>query len=203
LPILFSTPIEALISYSSLKEAISFNQDFDFLEWTIKHRDIGIFGKERDELISETARQFGVDEDCVHIMGSARYGFSPTPKLVNGKVAKFPGRPFSEDSDVDITIISTQLFDTIWQDIYDQFPYFRKYNFRDFSRFSEFLYRGWMRADQIPLRHPWYRRWREKSVAISDRAIGSKLEVSVALFRNDYFMKRKLEGTIHTMMSEY
>ncbi len=53
--------------------------------------------------------QFGIGSQDVCIVGSARLGFSPSPARPEGK-PKF-GTPFKETSDVDVVVVSFDLFD--------------------------------------------------------------------------------------------
>lgn len=53
--------------------------------------------------------QLGIPEGAVIVVGSGRFGFSVSPD-------KF-GKPFSDFSDVDLAVVSVELFDQIWGDL--------------------------------------------------------------------------------------
>jgi hypothetical protein len=55
------------------------------------------------------ANAINTNPNNVAIIGSAKYGFSMAP----GKAM----RKFSEESDVDVVIVSQELFETVWTDI--------------------------------------------------------------------------------------
>lgn len=58
------------------------------------------------DLRSALTRTLGTRSEDIFIVGSAKMGFSLAPR-------KF-GRPFSEGSDIDVAIIDSELFDTLW-----------------------------------------------------------------------------------------
>jgi hypothetical protein len=91
-------------------------------------------------------RNFHVYPNEVIIVGSAKLGFSIAPdKRYN---------PFSETSDIDIAIASSQLFDELLQEVFDwtesgsaealAWPNRAK------RIFTDYLLRGWFRPDKLP-----------------------------------------------------
>ncbi len=57
----------------------------------------------------QTAERLGIPPDAIHLVGSAKLGFSVDP-------AKFP-RAFSPSSDIDLLVIDESLFDQLWSAI--------------------------------------------------------------------------------------
>src|SRR5258708_512627 len=101
------------------------------------------FGLEKDTyftLKSVVAQHFSINPAEVVMVGSAKLGFSiaPTKRY----------RPFSIDSDLDLAIVSSTLFDSLWEAVFDyavEKPYWAEK--RDFNTY---LARGWIRPDKLP-----------------------------------------------------
>ena len=76
----------------------------------------------------------------VFLVGSGRLGFSIKPQNEY--------REFNDDSDLDIVIVSKELFETYWNHMreYDQNLVYWK----DASVFENTFYNGWMRPDKLP-----------------------------------------------------
>lgn len=58
---------------------------------------------------SQLATSLASNEDNIYIVGSAKMGYSLAPR-------KF-GRPFADDSDIDVVIVDSTLYDTMWASI--------------------------------------------------------------------------------------
>lgn len=58
-------------------------------------------------LVEHLGKNLGVEENSFTIIGSAKIGFSLSPD-------NFP-RQFSDESDVDVLVVSQELFDQFWQ----------------------------------------------------------------------------------------
>ena len=69
--------------------------------------NVGLYSK----LKTTIAGHFSVDITSLHMVGSAKLGFSVAPHQL--------WKPFGEDSDIDIVIISEVLFDGFWQRLSD------------------------------------------------------------------------------------
>ena len=107
-------------------------------------------------LRSEVAKKFGLHPNEVFVVGSAKLGFSLAPKNRY--------RAFCDDSDIDIALVSSTLFEKYWRQAYDfqdNVPYWRDY-WEEYDEFIEFLFYGWIRPDKFPdseyfpLRKDWW-----------------------------------------------
>lgn len=58
------------------------------------------------DLRSEVADHFGLHPNEILVVGSAKLGFSVVPHKLY--------RPFCDESDIDVAIVSSTLFDKIW-----------------------------------------------------------------------------------------
>ncbi|MDQ8200509.1 hypothetical protein QEH56_20250 [Pelagicoccus enzymogenes] len=86
------------------------------------------------------SNKFTVEYNDVVVVGSANLGFSikPTKRYV----------PFGDDSDIDIAIVSRELFERVWREIY----IYSKSGavWPNKKMFIKYLFRGWIRPDLLP-----------------------------------------------------
>jgi hypothetical protein len=109
------------------------------------------------ELRKLVCEKFGIHYMDFSIIGSAKLGFSLNPDKI--------GKAFSEDSDIDIAIISNQLFDKVWTDLIE----YRNSNTIDirldpetkrrFDRLQWTMFFGHIRPDQMPKEFDFCRDW--------------------------------------------
>ncbi len=104
------------------------------------------------ELKSEVSLHFDLHPSQVVIVGSGKLGFSIAP----GKQYQH----FNDESDLDLAVVSSELFDRVWIDV---FEYSRGGAFwPDEKSFKDYLLRGWVRPDklppspQFPFRNDWW-----------------------------------------------
>lgn len=129
-------------------------------------------GKRGDEykLKNEVKSIFNIDITNIFIVGSSQLGFSITP---SGKKYKFNNfRIYEEDgkeeSDVDVAIISEEIFELELEKLYDylgayhikflneKFDGIERGDDRDlkkvyFQDYATYLLKGWLRADKMPI----------------------------------------------------
>ena len=87
------------------------------------------------DLRSEVAEKFQLHPNEVLVVGSAKLGFSIVPKKRY--------RPFCDESDIDVAIVSSRLFDEIWETVFlykEAVGYWPGY-----KEFTRYLFRGWIR----------------------------------------------------------
>lgn len=106
------------------------------------------------ELKQEIANKFDIHPSCVFMVGSGKLGFSLSEKKVFDKKTKELKetkprfRCFSDESDLDIAIVSPVLFNKYWRQVFkysQQKPFWEKQN-----AFKKNMFEGWMRPDQLP-----------------------------------------------------
>jgi hypothetical protein len=122
----------------------------DFCRRRLIHGTPYVFaGREEEfyEFRKRIATQWDADYSDVHILGSARLGFSPHKRT-----------EFSFDSDIDVAIVSEPLFDG-FMDIIREYQMELRRNRRAVSNpeldtyhtFLEYVALGWIRPDKLPL----------------------------------------------------
>lgn len=92
------------------------------------------------ELREEVCDHFDIEFNDVLLVGSGKLGFSIKPDRRYGE--------FNDDSDIDIAVVSTPLFQKVWKEAYlykKSGAYWPKCN-----QFFNFLSEGWMRPDKLP-----------------------------------------------------
>lgn len=95
------------------------------------------------KLKEQIAEHFKIHPPQVVMVGSGKLGFSI--------VDKKRYRSFGEISDLDIAIVTPNLFDRIWEEVFRRKGQFGIWP--EESRFSLYLARGWIRPDTLPLRN--------------------------------------------------
>lgn len=92
------------------------------------------------ELKQTVAKNFGLHHSAVIVVGSAKLGFSIAPTKLF--------RHFSDESDIDIVVTSSELYDEFWKDVFDYRA--RGEYWAEFESFRRYHFRGWMRPDKLP-----------------------------------------------------
>ncbi|MDY6867420.1 MAG: hypothetical protein SVT56_05885 [Chloroflexota bacterium] len=109
------------------------------------------------ELKSIIANEYHLHPSQVLIVGSGKLGFS----LVKRK--RYHG--FNSDSDIDVAIVSPDLFDRIWLEVFNYWK--ARYFWPEEEKFRSYLFRGWIRPDKLPpssifeISHNWWEFFRE------------------------------------------
>lgn len=91
-------------------------------------------------LKAEIADHFKIHPSEVLIVGSAKIGFSIAPQ----KRYRF----FHDQSDIDIAIVSTHLFNIVWEDVFNCWE--DAGGWQNFDQFKQYFFRGWIRPDYLP-----------------------------------------------------
>lgn len=137
------------------------------------------------------ADHFRVPITNIYLVGSAQFGFSlnPSKEYKNFREADNEEKNIKA-SDLDFAIISTKLFDEIWDELYD----FRINNIphdeddkKKFKMFKDYLFKGWIRPDSWPFDFYKKTEWFEFFNTLNPLV---NRQVSCGIFRNeDCFIK--------------
>jgi predicted nucleotidyltransferase len=136
--------------YSKISEVESREKLNDFCRKFILHGTPHIFHSREDDFYEfrrRIAEKFGISFHEVYITGSAKLGFSPLKQT-----------EFSYDSDIDVAIVSEELFNKIMETV-------RQYQMRlraarlavslqeikMYHKFLEYTAIGWIRPDMLPV----------------------------------------------------
>ena len=105
------------------------------------------------DLKEEISNHFNIQQTQIFVVGSAKLGFSIAP------TKRF--KMFDDDSDIDIAIIDSDLFDQFWKDVYTININLISRSEKDdnrYKKFVDYLFKGWIRPDLLPLkmRSDWF-----------------------------------------------
>jgi hypothetical protein len=157
----------------------------------------GLVDVDERELRAKIAHRFEVQLDEVLIVGSAKLGFTLRAKKIKGDEPSVRPAfsPFSYNSDVDIAIVSSDLFDNFWKRC---FEFWQSSGYRyagDYwpqgRNFRDYIFRGWMRPDHLPsegsftYRREWFNFFRKLT---SEGAAGD-YKISAGVYRETYFLE--------------
>lgn len=173
--------LDQLTSLSSEDELL------DFCRKRVIHGTPFVFDQREDdyyEFRKKIADHIQVNYFDVMISGSAKLGFSPVKK-----------KAFDLDSDIDVSIVSTALFDRIMGSIFDYQMALRQnrkaVSSSELSRYHQFLEygaMGWMRPDLLPtsfrvdeLKREWFEFF--KSISNGKSEVGN-YKVSAGVFKS-------------------
>ncbi len=132
-------------------------------------------------LRSEVASKFKIHPNEVLVVGSAKLGFSIAPKKTF--------RRFSDSSDVDLAIISSELFNVFWKEV---FSFWEQNGYWDkFDDFNRYLLRGWIRPDKFPSSKSFQRssEWWEFFKSLSGDRRYSSYKIVGAIYRDWHFLE--------------
>ena len=133
------------------------------------------------DLRSEVADHFGLHPNEVLVVGSAKLGFSVVPDKLY--------RPFCDESDIDVVLVSSTLFDEIWENVFSyryEGPYWPEY-----SEFVHYFFRGWIRPDKLPrssmfpLRENWWEFFRR----VTGSGRYGDYKIAGALYKSYFFLE--------------
>jgi len=132
-------------------------------------------------LRSTIARKYDVHPNDVLVVGSAKLGFSIAPRKQY--------RPFCDESDVDVVIVSEGLFSTIWQRVH-QYEDSGGY-WEGGPAFKEYLFNGWIRPDKFPRAKAFEicYEWWEFFKALAASGDYTPYKIRAALYKNWYFLE--------------
>jgi hypothetical protein len=157
-----------------------------------------IFKAEEDKYYSlkrVIASEFDVSTSNVVMVGSAKLGYSIAPKKL--------WRPIQENSDIDMVIISDQLFDSFWKQLLDfniNLTYRTEKDQEMYNEFLEYFFKGWLRPDKFPFKYPSKQKWFDFFSSISYKEY-DKRKVTGAIYRSEHFFKLYHEINIKKLRS--
>jgi hypothetical protein len=146
------------------------------------------------DLKSGIASEFGLHPSQVMIVGSAKLGFS----IVKWKRY----RPFGDTSDIDVAIISPELFDELWINVYE---YWQAGGYWDqIADFQEYLFRGWLRPDKLPPSRSFAgrRQWWEFFRRLTNSREFGDFQIRAGLYKSWYFLESYQAGCINQCREE-
>ena len=132
-------------------------------------------------LREKVSGHFEVEYQGVVLVGSAKLGFSIAP---NKRY-----RPFGDDSDIDIAIVSKALFERVWVETY-QYKLSGAYWPKAPDYFKN-LARGWIRPDMLPSsRHfPFASTWWDFFAELTQSREFGSYKITAGLYHSSFFLQ--------------
>lgn len=133
------------------------------------------------ELKEEVSDHFQLHPNEVYVVGSAKLGFSIAP------AKRF--RPFCDESDIDLAIISDTLFDRVWQELFDYEN--TQSSWPTKGAFVQYFFRGWIRPDKFPraTSFPFSNEWTEFFRELTNSRRYGDIKISAGIYRNWKFFE--------------
>ena len=132
----------------------------------------------------EISNHFQVNPEDVKMVGSAKLGFSIAPHQL--------WKPFDDESDIDMVIVSPEVFDRFWKQLYD-FNINLTVRTEDeqikYNKFLKYFFKGWIRPDLFPFDYPRREEWETFFKSISHGQYRNR-KVTGALYRDMEFFER-------------
>jgi len=141
--------------------------------------------EQETELRRRISDQFNISMREVFLVGSAKIGCTLTHKP-----KRAPLSPFGDESDVDVAIISEQLFNQYWKLVFDHWA-----DAGDWSKagkFKSYLFRGWLRPDMMPVdsEFPISNDWFEFFRSLQASGVSEGYKISAGIYHGDDFWER-------------
>ncbi|WP_110692570.1 hypothetical protein [Salinicola halophyticus] len=174
----------------------------DFAIRKILHGTPYLFYEREEELYNFKERicqKFTIHHTEILLVGSAKLGFSPIKKT-----------HFSLDSDVDIAIVSEELWEKVFQ-MGMELEYARKNaqitfhneQLKKYHRFLKFMAIGWVRPDLIPqhlqmssFKNDWFEFFNSISYGRSE---AGDYKVNAGIFRNHMYLEKYSTNSVKYM----
>lgn len=133
------------------------------------------------DLRSEIADHFQLNPNEVLVVGSAKLGFSIVPSKRY--------RLFHDESDIDVVLVSSRLFDEIWEAVFNyshEGGYWRKY-----KEFTESLFQGWIRPDKFPRSDIFKagKDWWNFFQGVTNSGVYGNYKIAGALYKSWFFLE--------------
>lgn len=132
-------------------------------------------------LKDSVAKKFNIHSTSIFMVGSAKLGFS----------IKTSRRflPFSDTSDIDVAIISGDLFEKIWKEVYiyrNEAGWWPEAN-----EFRKYLFKGWIRPDFLPTGKSFTlaQEWWEFFRGVTESGAFGPYKVSAGVYHSLFFFE--------------
>ncbi len=176
----------------------------DFCRKYLIHGIPYIFTDNQDdyyEFRKRIANQFDINFYEIYITGSAQLGFSPMRQ-----------KQFDDDSDIDVAIVSSQLYEKMLEHIDDYQMELRQARetvtgkeLKEYHSFLEYTAIGWIRPDKLPLsfgvrilKKSWFDFFQSISY---DRSEVGNYKVSAGVFKNYSYFERYTISTLKQIIN--
>jgi hypothetical protein len=126
---------------------------------------------------------FQINPEDVKMVGSAKLGFSIAPTQL--------WKPFDDESDIDMVIVSATVFDRFWKQLYDfniNLTVRTNEEQAKYNKFLKYFFKGWIRPDFFPFDYPQREEWDRFFKSMSYGQYGYR-KVTGAIYRDMEFFE--------------
>lgn len=157
-----------------------------------------------NKLKTEIGNFFSIPVETIYIVGSAKLGFSISEKkdYNTDQIIKPRYRPFGLDSDVDIAIVNSQLFDSFWEEIFK--VYCEDFEWGTSHSFQKYFFHGWIRPDKFPsgTNFPDANSWWKFFADLSRNPSFGRRRICAGLYKSINFLKKYQEVSVKECINE-
>jgi hypothetical protein len=131
------------------------------------------------DLKEQVAEHFNIHPSVVLMVGSGRLGFSLAPE----KRYRF----FCNESDIDMTIVSAELFDRVWELVVEY-----QGDWPERRAFQHYLFNGWIRPDKLPQAgsFDFTAEWWNFFKALTSCGKYGEYKITAGIYRSWYFIEK-------------
>lgn len=131
------------------------------------------------DLKEQISNQFKVHPSVILMVGSGKLGFS----LAKDKRYRF----FCNESDIDMAIISSELFDKVWQLLAEY-----RGDWPEKKEFQRYLFQGWIRPDKLPQsgEFPFTAGWWDFFMRLTSSGKYGECKITAGLYKSWFFIEK-------------
>jgi hypothetical protein len=135
---------------------------------------------QHDSLKTRISGKFGIEANNIVVVGSSKTGFSIAPEKRYA--------PFGDSSDIDIAIISSDLYVKVW---YELFDYQRSGAHWESKECEHYCFRGWIRPDKLPRSntYPFSKAWWEFFQSLTSSNQYGPYDIRAGLYHSKHFFE--------------
>ena len=147
------------------------------------------------------SEKFNIPITNIYLVGSGQFGFSLSPaKEYRNFIEEDNDEANIKASDLDFAIISTKLFDEIWDELYDfklSNISYDKEDEKKFKMFKDYLFKGWIRPDAFPFEYTKKKEWFEFFNSLNPKV---NRQVTCGIFRNETSFMKNYKNSIEELI---
>lgn len=128
------------------------------------------------------AEKFSISHLHIHMVGSGKLGFSIKPNRRYGL--------FNDESDIDLAIISPNLFESVWRTAFLYSKTGAYWPKRD--EFFSYLSEGWIRPDKFPKTNfdPFFQEWWDFFMGLTRSRQFGDFPVRAGIYQSEFFLEQ-------------
>lgn len=134
------------------------------------------------QLKEAVAINFNVHPTNVYMVGSGKLGFSIKPSRRY--------QSFGEASDIDLAIISQEMFEQIWKRVFQYYTDVGTWWAKS-DKFLQYLFKGWIRPDLLPYGHSFQisSQWWDFFQSLTNSGIYGPYKIVAGVYHSMYFFE--------------